>query len=77
MDDVDVAASEMDGLWFSRKRHDGSETWELRRLFGTPFAMLAVIDDDMTTEEAARTLSEIESRMAATSLKISGKNKFA
>ncbi|MBX3245316.1 MAG: hypothetical protein KF685_12770 [Acidobacteria bacterium] len=76
-DDVQVIAAPFDGLWFSRKRHDGSETWELRRLFGTPFALLTVVNDDANEAEVDEILAEVERNMAATSIKASGKNKFA
>ncbi len=75
--EVVVAAAPFDGLWFSRKRNDGSETWELRRLFGTPFALLAVIGEDTPEPEIEDILAEVERKMAETSIKASGKNKFA
>ncbi|MBX3290377.1 MAG: hypothetical protein KF855_13650 [Acidobacteria bacterium] len=76
-DEVPIAAASFDGLWFSRKRHDGAETWELRRLFGTPFALLAVVSDDASETEMDEVLAEVERKMAETSIKASGKNKFA
>lgn len=62
--DCEFKISEIDALWFSRRSKPGSETWELRRLGGTPYALIEVIDDDL--DEAARenVLKEIEVRMS-------------
>ena len=37
----DVRSAEIDGLWFARRSRPGSESWELRRLGGSPFALVA------------------------------------
>jgi hypothetical protein len=55
----DVRDAGLDALWFARRSRLGSESWELRRLGGSPFALVAVIDDDTGEEER-------ESRLAAT-----------
>jgi hypothetical protein len=55
----DVHDADLDALWFARRSRLGSESWELRRLGGSPFALVAVIDDDTGEEER-------ESRLAAT-----------
>ncbi len=53
----------IDALWFSRISKPGTETWELRRLTGSPFALVAVFDDDHGETERESLLSDIEERM--------------
>ncbi len=55
--------SAIDALWFSRISKPESETWELRRLTGSPFALIAVFDKGETADEREETLREIENRM--------------
>lgn len=55
--------AEIDAAWFSRSARDGGETWELRRLSGSPFALVEIFDaddEDDVREEACR---EIERQM--------------
>lgn len=58
-----VAFSEIDAAWFSRDARSGGETWEIRRLGGTPFALVEIFDAE--TDESARdqTRREIERRL--------------
>ena len=58
-----IEDSEIDALWFSRTSKPESETWELRRLTGSPFALIAVFDKGETDAEREETLREIEERM--------------
>lgn len=58
-----VKAAAIDGLWFSRCSKPGTETWELRRLTGSPFALVAVFDDDHDETERESLLLDIEQRM--------------
>lgn len=62
-DGIQPAASEIDGLWFSRRSKGTLEAWELRHLSAAPYALLEVIESE--TEENAREeiLRETESRM--------------
>jgi hypothetical protein len=48
---------------FSRRSKPGSEAWELRRVTGAPFALIAVVStvDDVEQLEAA--LANIEDEM--------------
>lgn len=60
-DGIDVGLSVVDGAWFSRRSGGRSETWELRHLGGSPFAMLARIEHDAgpeTIREIRRTIEE-------------------
>ena len=56
---------DMDAAWFSRTNR-GSETWELRRLSGGPFALVRVIDVDLPIDERDKMLREVELQMAGT-----------
>ncbi len=51
-----VVSSETDAVWFSRASAGGDETWELRRLSASPFALVEVFhaDDDEDVREEAR-----------------------
>ncbi len=53
---TDIVSSNIDALWFSRPSHEGRETWELRHLSNTPFALVEVFeaDDDEDVREDAR-----------------------
>ncbi len=61
--DAEIEAREYDGLWFSRRSKAGCEAWELRRLGGTPFALVVVIDDSADAAEHEEMLQETEERM--------------
>ena len=69
---AEISNSDIDALWFSRRSKPGSETWELRRITGSPFALLAVIDDTTPEAEREQTLREIEVQMANTQIQFSG-----
>ncbi len=58
---------ELDCLWFSRASRIGSETWELRRVTGTPYALVAVASDDLTPIEVEELLCSTESEMLGAS----------
>ena len=62
---IEVTQSDFDALWFSRKSRPESEAWELRRLSGSPFALVAVIASDVTDHERERALSEVVDKMRA------------
>lgn len=59
---------DLDCLWFSRASQPGSETWELRRVTGTPYALVAVASDDLTPIEVEELLCTTESEMLAASM---------
>lgn len=61
-----IEPSDFDGLWFSRISRPGSESWELRRLGGTPYALVAVIDDSADESERDEALVSVENRMRST-----------
>ena len=64
---IPVSSSEIDALWFSRRSHESREAWELRRLTGSPFALVVVLDDDLSHEMRQEILSDTELEMAEAS----------
>jgi hypothetical protein len=58
-----LVESDIDAIWFSRPNRD-AETWELRRLSGTPFALLEVFEGIVADGEREDALRNIEQRMA-------------
>ncbi len=63
--DIDIEISELEALWFSRRSNPESEAWELRRLTGSPFALVAVVLSDAGEEELETTLSQVVEEMRA------------
>ena len=61
--EASLVESDVDALWFSRPNRD-AETWELRRLSGSPFALLEVFTSDVIDEDRENRLRNIERRMA-------------
>jgi len=60
---AETVSSEVEALWFSRK-NKASETWELRRLGGPPYALVEVIDDTVPADEREARLALLEAEMA-------------
>jgi len=61
-----IFVTDFDALWFSRRSMPGSEAWELRRLTGAPFALIAVLDDAATEKEREEILRNVEENIAGT-----------
>lgn len=59
---VPFRSSDLDAAWFSRVSQPGKETWELRSL-GTPYAIDAFLDDQMSEHERDELLRITEDRM--------------
>lgn len=61
---AEIFRSELNALWFSRASFEGRETWELRRLSDTPFALVEVFQTsyDEAAREAAR--NAMQTRLA-------------
>lgn len=53
---AEILESDIDAVWFSRPSGKDNESWELRRLSETPFALIEVfgIEDDEETCEKIR-----------------------
>jgi hypothetical protein len=60
---VEAENSDQDALWFSRKSRPDAESWELRRLTNTPFALVAFIPNTADSEEREEILAQTEARM--------------
>lgn len=61
--DVEVIESGNEGIWFSRRTLPDREAWELRRLAGSPFALVAILEDSFSAEEQEDVLRSTEQRM--------------
>ena len=61
--DAEIRSSELDAAWFSRKSKPEQETWEIRRLSETPFALMEIFDADDDEEIREETLRETEARL--------------
>lgn len=60
---ADLSEGSHEFLWFSRRSLPDREAWEIRRLSGSPFALVAVIEDSASDEERNAILRETERRM--------------
>ncbi len=63
---IEKGHSETECIWFSRRSYDDSESWELRRFSGKPFALVVVIPDVANDETRNGLLNEVEQRMETT-----------
>jgi hypothetical protein len=63
--EIEIEPSDLDALWFSRRSKPESEAWELRRLTGSPFALIAIISSEMSPEEMEATLEQVADEMRA------------
>jgi len=70
--DVQVIASDINALWFSRSSRPDRETWELRRLSGTPYAIDSFLDSTMDDQTREEILANAEDRMRASLTTFSG-----
>ena len=61
--DAETSLSDLDAAWFSRSSKPGKVTWELRRLTGAPFALVAIIDESSDASTAAAALGGVEEHM--------------
>lgn len=60
---AEIGNYELDALWFSRRSRPDAETWELRRLTGTPYALVTDVEDGLGAEEFESHLRETEDQM--------------
>ena len=60
---VEIVSAELDALWFSRAAGEGRETWELRHLSNTPFALVEVFESDDEEEIRAEARQEMQTRL--------------
>jgi hypothetical protein len=59
-DGVEVRQSDLDAVWFTRAAKNGGMAWELRALQESPFALIEVVDRDITADELELTLAATE-----------------
>jgi hypothetical protein len=71
--DVPASFGSQNGLWFSRES-GGGRAWELRRLSGTPFALVRVIGPDAPDRELDDILRTVEAQMNERDVKANGEN---
>lgn len=64
-DEIKIATvkSENQALWFSRRTLPDREAWELRRLSGSPFALVAILEDSFDGDEREAVLEATERQM--------------
>jgi len=60
---VEVKQSDLDAAWFTRTAKNGGTAWELRALEESPFALIEVVDPDITADELELTLSATEQQL--------------
>lgn len=70
--DCSFTTSGIDAVWFSRRSLDNSESWELRRLSGTPYALVVSILDESPKDIQKELLKETEAEMLERSKALSG-----
>ena len=63
MPEVTIVSPPAEALWFSRRSLPDREAWELRRLSGSPFALVALLEDSMDDDEKEEILKATELRM--------------
>ena len=51
-------------IWFCRENRKGSQTWELRKIGGTPIAVLRFINQSMTSDEKEELLKDAENELS-------------
>lgn len=60
---VPITINDFDALWFSRRSKENAESWELRRVYGTPFALVTVIADGLSEEDRYEVFMSTEEQM--------------
>jgi hypothetical protein len=65
---AEIVSSRLDALWFSRPSKNQGEAWELRRLTGSPFALVEVFEAGVETEIREDALRATEKRMREVSV---------
>ncbi len=58
-----VSSPFLNAAWFSRASRASRETWELRHLSETPFALLEVFDAETDEETREKARKEVETRL--------------
>lgn len=61
--DAEMIFSDIDAMWFSRSSRPGRETWELRQLSNSPYALDAFLDSEMDAATREEILTNTEDRL--------------
>lgn len=64
-DNAEIIYSDIDALWFSRSSRAGVETWELRRMDHSAYALDVFLNDEMSPTERNEILRNTEERLRA------------
>ena len=59
----DLRSSDIDAVWFSRPNEQGQTAWELRTLNENPFALIEVVDSDISDGELNSVFEHTENRL--------------
>lgn len=60
---ADLVSRDLDAAWFSRSSQQGKETWEIRSLGNSPYAIDAFLDDSMDIATRENILRSTENRL--------------
>lgn len=60
---LEISESASEALWFSRRSHPDREAWELRRLSGSPFALVTNVENSLGDDEREELLTDTFRRM--------------
>lgn len=61
---IEIVAAELDAAWFSRPSPSSNATaWELRHLSSAPFALIEVVENDLSDDEREEILQITELRL--------------
>ena len=63
IEEVEVADSEIDAIWFSRPAAGGREAWELRVISDSPYALFEMFEADESDEARQDVRTEMEARL--------------
>jgi hypothetical protein len=61
---VAVRETEFDAMWFTRPAQGGRESWELRLVGETPYALFELFEPDEEEEDREDVRREMEARLA-------------
>ena len=60
---VEVKRCDLDAAWFTRASKNGGTAWELRALQDSPFALIEVVDPNISADELEITLASTEQKL--------------
>ena len=60
---AEIVSSDIDAAWFYRASRKNHESWELRHLSETPFALFETVSEDTSESEREEIQREMEDRL--------------